>query len=101
LGLGYRFLNFSSKFLAHANEAVLPFYILHHAVIYIVGYYVIQWDLNVGSKFILISLTSFTIIIAVYEILIKRFNLLRFLFGMKRVGLSNKIPDITWQQRSA
>lgn len=85
LGLGRRFLNFNNKFLAYTNEAVLPFYILHHTVIYIIGYYVIQWDMNIGGKFILISLTSFTIIMAVYEILIRRINLLRFLFGMKLI----------------
>jgi peptidoglycan/LPS O-acetylase OafA/YrhL len=83
LGLGRRFLNVNSKFLAYANEAVLPFYILHHAVIYIIGNYVIQGNMNIGGKFILISLTSFAIIMAVYEVLIRRINLLRFLFGMK------------------
>jgi glucan biosynthesis protein C len=83
LGLGHRFLNFDNKFLAYGNEGVLPFYILHHTVIYIIGYYVIQWSGNIVSKFLIISITSFSIIMAIYEILIRRFNLLRFLFGMK------------------
>jgi peptidoglycan/LPS O-acetylase OafA/YrhL len=83
LGLGRRYLNFNRKFLAYANEAVLPFYILHHPVIYIVGYYVIQWNANIGLKFIVIAVTSFTIIMAVYELLIRRINVLRFLFGMR------------------
>ena len=83
LGLGQRFLNFNKKFLGYANEAVLPFYILHHTVIYIIGYYVIQWSGNVGSKFIIISIASFTIIVAIYEILIRRISLLYFLFGMR------------------
>jgi len=85
LGLGCRFLNFNNKFLAHANEAVLPFYILHHTVIYIVGFYIIQWSSNIASKFIMISIASFTIIMAIYEILIRRISLLRFLFGMKLI----------------
>jgi peptidoglycan/LPS O-acetylase OafA/YrhL len=85
LGLGRRFLHFNNKFLAYANEAVLPFYILHHTVIYIIGYYVIQWSGNIGSKFIIISIVSFTIIMAIYEILIRRINLPRFLFGMKLI----------------
>jgi hypothetical protein len=83
LGLGRRCLNFNHEFLAYANEAVLPFYILHHTVIYIIGYYVIQWSGNIGSKFIILFIISFTIIMAIYEILIRRINLLRFLFGMK------------------
>jgi len=83
LGLGRRFLNFNNKFLAYGNEEVLPFYILHHTVIYIIGYYVIQWSGNVISKFLLISIISFAIIMAIYAILIRRFDVLRFLFGMR------------------
>jgi glucan biosynthesis protein C len=101
LGLAHRFLNFSHKFLAYGNEAVLPFYILHHPVIYIIGFYVIQGDMNVGSKFFLISLISFAIIMTIYEVLIRHINLLRFLFGMKLMGLSNRLLDITWRQRRA
>ncbi len=101
LGLGHRFLSFNSKFLGYANEAVLPFYILHHTVIYIIGFYVIQWSSNIGSNFLIISIASFAIIMAIYEILIRRTNLLRFLFGMKLISLSNKSLDITWRQRSA
>jgi len=92
LGLGRRFLNFNYKFLAHANEAVLPFYILHHTVIYIIGYYVIQWSSGISIKFFIIVIIAFSVIMAIYEILIRRFNLLRFLFGM-RTNYSSKI----WQ----
>ncbi len=85
LGLGRRFLNFSSKLLTYANEAVLPFYIVHHTVIYIIGYYVIQWSGNIGSKFLIISISSLAMIMVIYEILIRRMILLRFLFGMKLI----------------
>ena len=85
LGLGRRFLNFNNKFLAYANEAVLPFYILHHTVIYIIGFYVIQWSSGIGSNFLIISIASFTIIMAIYEILIRRMNFPRLLFGMKLI----------------
>ena len=83
LGLGRRFLNFNNKFLAYANEAGLPFYILHHTIILIIGYFIIQWSSGIGTKYYMISITSFTIIMAIYEILVRRVNILRFLFGMK------------------
>jgi hypothetical protein len=92
LGLGHRFLNFNNKFLAYGNEGVLPFYIMHHSVIYIIGYYIIRWSGNIGSKFLIISITSFAIIMVIYDILIRRFSLLRFLFGMK-----TKINSRIWQ----
>jgi hypothetical protein len=84
LGLGSRFLNRSTRALAYANEAVLPFYMLHHAVIYVVGYQVIQRGGGVAVKFAVIAGISFVVIVTLYEILIRRVNILRVLFGMKR-----------------
>ena len=69
-------------------EAILPFCILHHAVIYVVGYYVIGWSTGVAAKFVAIVLISLTIIIALYEVLIRRLGALRFLFGMRRRSAS-------------
>jgi glucan biosynthesis protein C len=83
LGLGRRFLNFNNTFLVYANEAVLPFYILHHTVIYIIGFYVIQWSSGAGTKFIMISIASFVAIMALYEILVRRVSIVRILFGMR------------------
>jgi hypothetical protein len=57
-----KFLSFSNRFLSYANEAVLPFYILHHLVIICVGFYVIQWDIPVPAKYLLIIVMSFAII---------------------------------------
>lgn len=83
LGLGRRFLDFNNKFLAYGNEGILPFYILHHTVIYIIGYHVIQWSSGISIKFFIIAIISFAMIMAIYEILIRRINVLRFLFGMR------------------
>ncbi len=83
LGLGSRYLNSDNKFLSYANEAVLPFYILHQTVIISIGFYVVQWGAGVGLKYLIISTTSFAVIMLVYELLVRRINILRFLFGMK------------------
>jgi glucan biosynthesis protein C len=83
LGLARRFLNFNTRFLAYANEAVLPFYILHHTIIYIVGFFIIQRSSSIGAKYFLTAIVSFAVIMAVYEILIRRASILRILFGMK------------------
>ena len=85
LGLGQRVLTADNRFLDYATEAILPFYILHHTVMYIVGFYVIQTDASVTAKFFLIAGVSFAIIMALYHFLVRRFNSLRFLFGMKRL----------------
>jgi len=83
LGIGMRLLNFNNKILKYCNEAVLPFYILHHVIIVVIGYYIVKLELGIGLKFVIIGVLSLIAIMAIYEFLVRRFNLLRFLFGMK------------------
>jgi surface polysaccharide O-acyltransferase-like enzyme len=83
LGLGQRYFSFNNRFLAHASEASLPFYILHQTVIVVVGFFLIEWPLDVLPKYLILAVVSFAIIVTVYELLIRRFNGLRFLFGLK------------------
>ncbi len=83
LGFGMAHLNTNTPFLKYANEAVLPFYILHMSVIVCVGYFVVQWAVPDLLKWITILVLSFAIIMGLYEYLVRRVNVLRFLFGMK------------------
>jgi len=83
LGAGSRLLNFNNKILPYANEAVLPFYILHHSVILLAGCFIVRWSSGAGTKFFSIAAVSLAVIMAVYELLVRRVKLLRFLFGMK------------------
>ncbi|MEW5872881.1 MAG: acyltransferase [Chloroflexota bacterium] len=82
LGFGMQHLNFTSPFLKYANEAVLPFYILHQTVLLCVGYFVVQWAIPDPLKWLAILSISFAAIMSLYE-LVRRNNVLRFLFGMK------------------
>ncbi|MDD5171158.1 MAG: acyltransferase family protein [Syntrophales bacterium] len=83
LGFAKKCLSFSNSFLKYASEAVLPFYILHHMVIIIVGFYVIQWDIPVLAKYGSIIAISFVLIMLLYEFVVKRTNVTRLLFGMR------------------
>jgi glucan biosynthesis protein C len=83
LGFGRKHLNFSTAFLTYANEAVLPFYILHQTVIMGVGYFVVQWAIPDLLKWVIVLVNSFVLIMVLYEFLVRRYNVMRFLFGMK------------------
>ena len=83
LSLGAKYLNFKSKVLTYSNEAVLPFYILHQTIILTVGWYVVRWNMGILPKFLIISTLSFVFIMALYEGLVRHFNPVRFLFGMR------------------
>ena len=84
LGFGRKYLNFNNGLLKYTNEAVLPFYILHQTIIVIVGFYIASWDIGVISKYLILSTVSFALIIALYDFVVKRVSILRFLFGMKK-----------------
>jgi peptidoglycan/LPS O-acetylase OafA/YrhL len=82
-GLARQYLTRRSPFLDYANEAVLPVYVLHQTVILAVGYFVVQWAIPGLLKWAVIFVLSLTIIMALYEFLIRRFNVMRVLFGLK------------------
>ena len=82
-GFASRHLRFSNRFLKYANDAVLPFYILHQAVILAIGFHVIKLAIPVWLQYVIIVVSSFAVTIALYELLIRRLNILRFLFGVK------------------
>ena len=71
--------------MKYANEAVLPFYILHQTVVLALAIFIVRWAIPDGLKFILILTGSFVIVLGLYEFLVRRSNLLRSLFGMKPV----------------
>ncbi len=83
IGFGSRYLTFNHRLLRHANEAVLPFYVLHQTVIIIIGFFIIGWNMNTGVKYLFLAVVSFAIIMSIYEFIVRRVPILRFLFGMK------------------
>ena len=83
LGFGMRFLSLDRPFLRYANEGVLPFFILHQTVLLGIGYFIMTWEIHDFLKWTIVFTSSFIVIIALYTLLIRKLELLRFLFGMK------------------
>lgn len=83
LGLGRKYLNFNSKVLQYLNEGSYPIYLLHQTVLVPLGFYVVQWRTGVMEKFWLLSTVCLIVTIALYDLLVKRNLVLRFLFGLK------------------
>ncbi len=97
LGFGFKYLNRSKPFLSYANEAVLPFYILHQPVLLCVAFFAVQWAIPDLLKFLVILSITFAVVMILYEFSVRRFNPLRFLFGMKQadkpVIVQSKPPE--------
>ena len=71
------------RFAAYAQEAQVPFYVLHQLPIILIGYYVVQWNAHALVKLLVICLTSYVVTFVLYDIGVKRTAITRFLFGMK------------------
>jgi hypothetical protein len=80
---GKRHFTTHNRFLGYANEAVLPFYILHQTIIVTIGFYLIDWNTGVYLKYIVLCVASFVSICIIYELLVRRIKIFRFLFGLK------------------
>lgn len=83
LGYSAKYLNKPSALLTYRNEAVYPFYILHHTVLLILGFYIANLNLSISLKFLILVIGTFGIVWLIYELLIRRYKVFRFLFGMK------------------
>jgi glucan biosynthesis protein C len=83
LAFGQRYLNIDNRLLRYARGGAYPFYVLHQTVIVVIGYYVVQWNAGVAPKFLVIAFGSLTGTIALYDLVVRRTRVTKFLFGMK------------------
>jgi glucan biosynthesis protein C len=68
----------------YANDAVLPFYVLHETVIVVVAYFVLAWPVGGGAQYCLIALVALAATLLLYDLGVRRSPVTRFLFGLKQ-----------------
>jgi hypothetical protein len=83
-GFAARYLNRDSPLRRYLNEAVFPFYILHQTVIVAIGYGIVQTGFPIWIKLPALATLSFIVILILYDGLIRKTQVTRLLFGMKR-----------------
>jgi hypothetical protein len=81
-GFSVMHLNFGTRGLWLANEAVLPFYIMHQTFIIIIGFFVLSWPIPDVLKYVFIAGGSLLLMFVLHFGLIRRHNLPRVLFGL-------------------
>ena len=67
----------------YANDAVLPFYLLHEPVIVAAAWLIVRWHAPLPGKYAALVIVSFAATLGLYETLVRRFRITRLLFGMK------------------
>jgi hypothetical protein len=83
IGFAKKYLNNPSNILQYLNKAVFPFFIIHQTIIVALGYWIVQLNVSILSKYLLLSICSSMLIFGIYEYIIRRTKLTRFLYGMK------------------
>ena len=80
---GMRYLTRSSRPLRYLDEAAYPAYVLHMPILSLIALFVVRWDLPLLAKLVIITLTTLAATLGVYDLLVKRFGVIRRLFGLK------------------
>jgi hypothetical protein len=83
LGMGRRWLDRPAPFLPYMAEAAYPFYILHQTVIVLLAYALVGQALPLAAEYVALVGASFLLTVLAYEGLVRRWRLVRPLFGMK------------------
>jgi glucan biosynthesis protein C len=83
LGFGRHYLSFGSRLLRWSRDASYPVYILHQTVIIGIAFFVIRQPWSPGVKYWLVLAGTLVTCVLLYEFAVRRFALLRLLFGLK------------------
>lgn len=96
IGFARKYLNHTNSTLKYCNSIVYPFFILHQTVIIVLGFYVIDWGMSGVLEFLTIVIGTFVICGLLYELVIKKINILRLLFGLswkKNKSLTDEVSS--------
>lgn len=74
--------NFMNSTIKYASDLAMSVYVLHYIILTTIAFYVVQLQINLFTKMVLIIIPSYVITIVVSE-LVKRVSILRFLLGLK------------------
>jgi len=92
-GFAHQKINRPMKNITALNRGVMPFYIIHFPIVIIFGFFVTQLNLGLIPKLAIVITLSFISVLALY-LVIKRFRVLRLLFGMKVTWKKNAEEEI-------
>ena len=92
LGMASQHLRGPSRALGYLNTAILPIYVLHQTVLIALAVALFPATLPLWLEGCVIVIGTLGISLAIYELAIRRWSTLRFLFGLKRDGVRISDP---------
>ena len=85
VGYASVYLNYHNRVLQYLTDAVLPVYVVHQPILLVAAYLLFPLSLPLTIEVSALILITGGGSLAVYEILVRRWRLSRFLFGLKRI----------------
>lgn len=92
-GYAARYLNKPGKWVAYANQAVYPFYILHQTITIMMAYTIMDLQWGLFAKFAVLVVATFGLSFVIYEFLIRRIKILWPIFGLKSKYAVKAVPE--------
>ena len=84
LGYAAKYRNRPTRWLAYANRAVYPFYILHQTITVSIAFYIKDLEWTFWPKFLILGIGTFAGCWILYDLVILRIPLLHPFFGLKK-----------------
>ncbi|MGI9544583.1 MAG: acyltransferase family protein [Cyclobacteriaceae bacterium] len=100
-GFAYKYLNRPSKVLNYLSQAAYPIYIIHMVFLYLGSSWFFPLEMAPAFKFIATSLFTAMGCFVTYELIIRRVNVIRPLFGLKVVERKIEKPVETMSSLGA
>lgn len=85
-GFAAHYLNRPSPLLSYLNTAILPVYVLHQPILFLVAFAFFPLQLPLGVEAALLIGLTFTGAVTLYHFVIRPFGAMRFLFGLKPIA---------------
>jgi fucose 4-O-acetylase-like acetyltransferase len=82
LAWGRRLEDVDGPRFGYLRESLLPVYVLHQAVIVVLGYWLVRLPAPIGVRYLVLATASLTTTMALYDLVVRRVTALRILFGM-------------------
>ncbi len=82
LGYGSEYLKKPNKCLKYLNEGVYPYYILHQSILIVVAWWLADYSLGGFTEALIVIISTFAGCALGFEV-IRRFKVLRLVFGLK------------------
>jgi peptidoglycan/LPS O-acetylase OafA/YrhL len=81
--IGMRYLDYRDQWLRYGREASYAFFFIHQPVIIVISFFVVQWEIPLLIKLLVVVIGSFVMSLGLYDLLVRRIPPVRALFGMK------------------